>query len=1182
MNELSPVIAAGAEPAVSSDENRPAGRVDAVLLANAPEGLEAVYLASRLRRGRASTILHIARDRPRMSFIANLVRFFAPEIEIVSFPAWDCLPYDRISPNTAIMAERLRALARLAAGPGEKPRLVLTSANAILQKVPPPERVRAAHFRLEAGARVDRDALVAYLERNGYHRTSAVVEAGDYAVRGGLVDIYPSGLDQPVRLDFFGAVLESLRTFDPLTQRSTGKIAALELMPVSEVLMDTAAAERFKAGYLRQFGAVTGDPLLEAVEAGRSFPGMEHWLPLFHPDLVPLTAYLEDDCEIGLDHLAMDAIRSRAALIGEHYEARLQPPAAGTSFGTTPYRPLPPELLYLDEGGIERTLEPHTRLQFSIFGPPPRPPAGITAVKDLGGHPARDFARERADRSINLFDAIVAHLEELIAAGEKPLIAAYSEGAAERLKQVLADHGFDRLTRVQRWTEVPKVAGAAIAVLPLERGFRTRTIHILGEHDLFGDRLANVPKRSRRAADKFIQDVTALSEGDIVVHAEHGIGRFEGLVTLEIGGAPHDCLKLVYQGGDKLFVPVENLDVLSRYGHADQEVVLDKLGGVGWQARKAKVKERIKELAEELIKIAAERATRKGTVLDLPPGIYEEFAARFPYEETEDQLAAIEAVLTDMASGRPMDRLICGDVGFGKTEVALRAAFVAAMSGKQVALLAPTTLLVRQHYRLFATRFEGLPVRVAQLSRFVSAREAAEVKKALAEGQVDIVIGTHALLGKGVSFKNLGLVVIDEEQHFGVTHKERLKQLRAEVHVLTMTATPIPRTLHMALGGMKDLSIIATPPVDRLAVRTFVMPADPVVLREAILREHYRGGQTFYVCPRVADQPKLRQDLEKLVPEVKIGMANGQMAAKDLEQVMGDFYDRKLDLLIATNIIESGLDIPTANTLIVHRADLFGLAQLYQLRGRVGRSKVRGYAYFTVPAQKALAETAEKRLSVIQSLDGLGAGFQLASHDLDIRGAGNLLGEEQSGQIREVGFELYNHMLEEAVAALRERQAGEPAEAEAPSEWTPQITIDAAALMPESYIGDIDLRLSMYRRLAHLTTPEELDAFAAELVDRFGKMPPETEQLLQIVAIKQLCRRANVVKLDAGPKGIVLAFHENRFAKPERLVRLIAESKGQMKVRPDHKLVYLRETRSPAERLKAARKLMSDLAQLAA
>ena len=1151
-----------------------------VLLANAPDGLEAAHLADRLRRGLSSTILHVAHDGARLRFIAGMVAFFAPEVEIVEVPAWDCLPYDRISPSAGIMAERLRALGRLAAGPRRGKRLILTTANAMVQKVPPPARVRAAHLRAKAGGRVDRDALLGYLERNGYHRTSAVVEAGDYAVRGGLVDVFPSGHEQPLRLDFFGSTLESIRSFDPLTQRSQGKVAALELMPVSEVLLDAEAVEAFKAGYLRRFGAVTGDPLLESVEAGRVFPGMEHWLPLFHPDLVPLTAYLDGEAEIGLDHLAREAIKARAALIGEHYEARLAPVPPGTSFGAAPYRALPPELLYLDEGGVERELASRPRLEFSHFGPLPRPPAGIARIEDLGGQASRDFAAERANRQLNLFDAIVAYLDELVAAGERPLLAAYSEGTADRLRQVLADHGFDRLTRVERWAEVGQAGGVAIAVLPVERGFKAPDIHVIGERDLLGDRLTAAARRTRKAVDRFVQDISALSEGDFVVHAEHGIGRFEGLETLQIASAPHDCLKLVYQGGDKLFVPVENLDVLSRYGHADQEANLDKLGGVGWQSRKAKVKERIRELAGELIKVAAERALRKGTVLDLPHGVYEEFAARFPYEETEDQLAAIEAVLTDMGSGRPMDRLLCGDVGFGKTEVALRAAFVAAMSGKQVALLAPTTLLVRQHYRVFAQRFEGLPVRVATLSRFVTAKEAAEVKKQVAAGEVDIVVGTHALLGKGVEFKNLGLVIVDEEQHFGVAHKEKLKQLRAEVHVLTMTATPIPRTLHMALGGMKDLSLIATPPVDRLAVRTFVMPADPVVLREALMREHYRGGQSFFVCPKISDQGRLKADLEKLVPELTVAIANGQMPAADLDRVMGEFYDRKLDVLLATNIIESGLDIPTANTLIVHRADQFGLAQLYQLRGRVGRSKVRGYAYFTVPANKALADTAERRLSVIQSLEGLGAGFQLASHDLDIRGAGNLLGDEQSGQIKEVGFELYNHMLEEAVAELRARAAAEPVEAA--TDWTPQITIDAAALMPESYIGDLDLRLAMYRRLASLATPEELEGFAAELIDRFGKLPPETEQLLQLVAIKQLCRKANVAKLDAGPKGIVLAFRENKFARPERLVRLIAESRGQMKVRPDHKVVFLRETKSPVERLRTARKLMGELAQLAA
>ncbi|MFO1039126.1 MAG: transcription-repair coupling factor [Geminicoccaceae bacterium] len=1151
------------------------------LLANAYDGVEARWLADRLTRGQASTILHVARDGQHVSALLPLLRFFAPGLDIVNLPAWDCLPYDRISPTATIMAERLTALGKLAAG--QKPdraRLVLTTANAVLQKVPPPETIAGAHLSIRSGKPIDREGLVGYLERNGYRRSSAVVDAGEYAVRGGLIDIFPSGAVTPIRLDLFGNVVESIRSFDPPTQRSAGKLDRVDLMPVSEVLLDQAAIERFRAGYLRQFGAVSADPLLEAVTEGRTFPGMEHWLPLFHDDLVPVTAFLPETCEISLDHLALEAVKARAAQIGEHYEARLAPPQAGTSFGSSPYRPLPPEQLYLDEGGLERALGSRHRFQFSNFGPPPAKPRGVTEIRDFGAKPSRDFARERADRSINLFDAIVAHLKALVAAGEKPLLAAYSEGTLDRLKQVLADHGFDTLTRIERWSQMREVAVAAITVLPIEHGFVAKGIHVLGEHDLLGDRMTNAARRTRRA-DKFIQDLTTLSEGDFVVHAEHGIARFEGLETLEIGGAPHDCLKLLYAGNDKLYVPVENLDVLSRYGNADSEVVLDRLGGAGWQSRKAKVKQRIREMADELIRLAAERALRKGLALEAPTGVYDEFAARFPYEETDDQLKAIEAVMADLASGHPMDRLVCGDVGFGKTEVALRAAFIVAMCGRQVAILAPTTLLVRQHFRVLSQRFEGLPVRVAQLSRFVTAKEVTEIKKGLADGTIDIVVGTHALLGKGVGFKDLGLVVVDEEQHFGVAHKEKLKQLRAEVHVLTMTATPIPRTLHMALGGMKDLSIIATPPVDRLAVRSFVMPADPVVIREAIMREYYRGGQCFYVCPKIADQAKLREDLGKLVPELKIGVANGQLPAKDLEAVMGDFYDRKLDMLIATNIIESGLDIPTANTLIVHRADQFGLAQLYQLRGRVGRSKVRGYAYFTVSADKKLADMAEKRLQVIQSLEGLGAGFQLASHDLDIRGAGNLLGDEQSGQIREVGFELYNQMLEEAVTALRQEKAGQ-AEDAGSGEWTPQITVDAAALMPESYIGDLDLRLSMYRRLASLTEAEEIDAFAAELIDRFGKLPTETEQLLQIVGIKQLCRRANVAKVDVGPKGVVLAFRENRFSKPERLVRFIAESRGQMKVRPDHRLVILRETKSPTERLKVAKKVVSELAQLAA
>jgi len=716
----------------------------------------------------------------------------------------------------------------------------------------------------------------------------------------------------------------------------------------------------------------------------------------------------------------------------------------------------------------------------------------------------------------------------------------------------------------------------ALAVLGLEGGFETDDVAVVSEQDILGDRLVR-PRRAARRAENFIAEATSLSAGDLVVHVDHGIGRFIGLKTIEAAGAPHDCLELHYAGGDKLFLPVENIELLSRYGAEETAVDLDRLGGGAWQARKARMKSRIREMAAELIKVAAERLTREAPRLAVGHGAYDEFCAGFPYEETEDQETAIAAVLDDLSAGRPMDRLVCGDVGFGKTEVALRAAFTTVMDGKQVAVVVPTTLLARQHAKTFAERFRGFPVHVAQASRLVSSTELARVKKGIADGGVDIVVGTHALLGKSIKFKDLGLLIVDEEQHFGVGHKERLKQLRAEVHVLTLTATPIPRTLQLALTGVRDLSIIASPPVDRLAVRTFVAPFDPLVVREALLRERYRGGQSFYVCPRIEDLAGAKEFLDKNVPEVRVAVAHGQMPAAVLEDIMTAFYDGKYDVLLSTTIIESGLDIPTANTLIVHRADMFGLAQLYQLRGRVGRSKSRAYALFTLPPEKKITAQAERRLKVLQSLDTLGAGFQLASHDLDIRGAGNLLGEEQSGHIKEVGFELYQQMLEEAVAALRAGGAEPIAD-----KWSPQITIGTPVLIPEDYVADLSVRLGLYRRLADLEDEREIEAFGAELVDRFGKLPIEVEHLLKIVAIKSLCRRANVEKVEAGPKGCSIIFRDNSFAEPERLVAYIRDQGPAARVRPDMKVIFFDNWETPEERLKGTTAILRDLAGLAA
>ncbi|MGR3697051.1 MAG: transcription-repair coupling factor, partial [Roseovarius sp.] len=714
--------------------------------------------------------------------------------------------------------------------------------------------------------------------------------------------------------------------------------------------------------------------------------------------------------------------------------------------------------------------------------------------------------------------------------------------------------------------------GLHLAVWPLEHGFEAPNLTVIAEQDVLGERLIRAPRRRR--AENFLTEAQSLSIGDLVVHVDHGIGRYLGLEVVTAAGAAHECLVLEYAESAKLYLPVENIELLSKYGH--EEGLLDRLGGGAWQAKKARLKERIREMADRLIRVAAERALRSAPVIEPEHHAWEAFAARFPYQETDDQLHAIEDVLNDLGSGAPMDRLICGDVGFGKTEVAMRAAFVAAMAGLQVAVIAPTTLLARQHYQEFASRFRGFPVNVRPLSRFVSTAEAAKTRDAMARGEADIVVGTHALLAKGVRFKNLGLLIIDEEQRFGVAHKERLKQLRSDVHVLTLTATPIPRTLQLSLSGVRDLSIISTPPVDRLSIRTYVSEFDSVTVREALLREHYRGGQSFYVVPRISDLPEIEDFLKTQVPEVSYVIAHGQMAAGELDERMNAFYDGKYDVLLATTIVESGLDIPTANTMIIHRADMFGLSQLYQIRGRVGRSKTRAYAYLTTKPRVPLTPGAEKRLRVLGSLDTLGAGFTLASQDLDIRGAGNLLGEEQSGQMRDVGYELYQSMLEEAIAKIKSGQMEGLSEGD--EQWAPQINLGVPVLIPEDYVPDLDVRLGLYRRLSGLETKVELEGFAAELIDRFGKLPREVNMLMLVVRIKAMCKRAGIAKLDGGPKGATIQFHNDKFASPQGLVEFIKDERGLAKVR-DNKIVVRRDWKGESDRIKGAFGIARDLAE---
>ncbi|GHD47816.1 transcription-repair-coupling factor [Thalassobaculum fulvum] len=1148
--------------------------VGRVTIASAPEGLDAVALV-RLARDRGR-VLHVARDDARLAALARTIGFVDPALAVLSFPAWDCLPYDRVSPNGEILSRRVETLAELSAmEAGDGPLVVLTTVNAVLQRVPPRRYFEGASLTLKVGQEMPLDDLLAVFTRSGYGRTDTVREPGEYAVRGGIVDVFPTGMDEPVRLDFFGDELEAARPFDAMTQRTSGKLDRVVFRPVGETLLDDQSIHRFRTGYRALFGAeVASDPVYEAVSAGHRHGGMEHWLPLFHDGMATLLDYV-GEVAVTLDHQVDEVATARFEQIAEYYDARRQMLRAGGAESGGIYRPLPADALYLGPDEWTALLADRPVGALTPFAAPPG-----AAVIDLGAAGGVDFAEARTRGGSAVYDAARDAIAAEVTAGRRVVVAGYSEGSRDRLASLLRDHGVEPIEPVDSMaaTEALPRSTVAAAVLPLERGWRHDNLTVIAEPDLVGERMARPSSRRRRRGEEFLQEVGALEAGDYVVHAEHGIGQYLGLDTLEIGGAPHDCLRLVYAGGDKLFVPVENIEILSRYGSEDSNAQLDKLGGAAWQARKARVKKRLRDMAEGLIAIAAERELRRTEALYPPAGVYDEFCARFPYTETDDQLKAIDEVLGDLASGRPMDRLVCGDVGFGKTEVALRAALVVAMQGYQVAVVVPTTLLCRQHFRGFKERFQGLPIRIEQLSRLVSNKEAAEIRKGIAAGDVNLVVGTHAVLSKQINFNNLGLLIVDEEQHFGVAQKERLKDLRKDVHVLTMTATPIPRTLQMALSGVRELSLIATPPVDRLAVRTFVMPYDGVIIREAILRERYRGGKTFYVCPRVEDLSRVHDRLTKLVPEAKIGVAHGRMGATELEDVMTAFTDGGYDILLSTNIVESGLDIPSANTIVIHRADMFGLAQLYQLRGRVGRSKTRAYGYLTTHPSKVLTPVAKRRLEVMQTLDNLGAGFSLASHDMDIRGAGNLLGEEQSGHVKEVGIELYQELLREAVEAAK---SGEGLEVEE-SGWTPQIAIGMPVMIPEAYVPDLSVRMSLYRRIATLSDEGEIDAFAAELVDRFGKLPAEVENLLKIVAIKRLCRAAGVEKVDAGPKGATLAFRNNDFKNPAGLVAFMQKQAGTVQLRPDHRMVYRRPWDKPEQRVVGLTRLMQELVAIAA
>ncbi len=1155
----------------------------------APDGVASLALLQVAQAGKS--FVYVARDDVRMNLMGDSLARLSPDLRLLDFPAWDCLPFDRLSPQCGLVGRRIETLAQLAAGQETVPTILLTTINAILQRVPPKSYFTDSSLVIAAG-QATRDgetgqalgpaALADYLAGQAYLRTDTVRETGEFAVRGGILDVFPPGQLSPARLDFFGDDVETIRSFDPATQRSTGAIDRLILRPVAEFMMNEATIARFRTGYLALFGATASrDALYESVSAGRSHPGIEHWLPLFHDKMASLTDYCAG-WPVVLDHEGDAAIAARYAQINDFHAARL---AHGNDDAASPYRPLAVDKLYLAEAETEQVFANGKACRLFAFAPLSDKADGPSQAKDRASAPQGQDAGGRAANRLGKVEgnSAVPELAGLVTAErnarKRPIIVGCSSpGAASRLADLLA--AYLGAAALQPITAMDELAPGGFYVMqwPLETGFQTDHLIVVSEPDIFGQRLSR-PQSKRAKGDDFLREVSALETGDLVVHAEHGIGRYEGLTIINSAGGDHDCLHLVYAGGDKLYLPVENIELLSRYGSAGGEAQLDRLGGAAWQARVARIKGRVRIMAEQLIKIAATRYKARAEPLIAEDGSFGEFCARFAFTETEDQLNAINDVVTDLASGKASDRLICGDVGFGKTEVALRAAFIAAMAGYQVALVAPTTLLARQHGKVFVERFAGFPVKIGVLSRMTSSADAKAIREGIATGEIQIAIGTHALLAKSIEFNHLGLLIIDEEQHFGVGQKERLKELRGDIHVLTLSATPIPRTLQMALSGVREMSLIATPPVDRLAVRTFVGPWDGVVLREAVQREMFRGGQVFVVCPRIDDMQRVYDRLTTLAPEARIISAHGRMPANELDQVMTRFADGEADILLSTNIVESGIDIPSANTMIIHRADMFGLSQLYQLRGRVGRGRQRAYAYLTSDPKRLLSPQARRRLEVMQTLDTLCAGFTLASYDMDIRGAGNLLGDEQSGHVREVGVELYQEMLRQAVDAAKSGR-GDAADDDAKPAWTPQINLGLEIRLPEAYVPDLTVRLSLYRRIADLADPQATDVLIAELVDRFGGLPDPVKNLFSVIELKQLCRLANVEKIDAGPKGLSLSFRDNHFSRPDALIGWIAGQSGRVQLRADHRVVVATPLPKPEMQPDACKQVLQELVAL--
>ena len=1103
-------------------------------LGEVPEGSEPL-LINEISENSNNNILIIARDLKRYQQLKDGLEFFLNK-DVLYYPQWDCVPYDRISPNKLITSKRLETLSRLS-NEKNKSKIILTTIQASCQRTLSLDEIKNKFISLKPGEVIDINNLVNFFVSNGYEKTPTVREHGEFSVRGGIIDFY-SPLNKPIRLDLFGNTIDSIKSFDLISQRSLELLKEIFVYPASEIILNDKTIENFRINFNKKFGSQKEKvKIYDSISEGISYPGMEHWLPFFYNQTGSIFDYIDKPI-ILLDHLYDSSLEDFLETVNDHFQSRKDYDDNKLSKVENKYFSIEPSNLYQNKEEYNKNLRSRNCIRISPFKKP-------DAI-NLNGKASSKYSNIKSNRSdSSSYENLKSDILDFTKKNKKIIIACSSLGSSERVSKILINNGIlSNFKNLESFKNIDQ-KNIYLTVLNLNSGFHFDDYIFISEQDIFGEKFYR--PRIIRKAENFIREISSVMPGDAVVHVDHGIGRFENLSTLEINNAKHECLLIKYANDDKLYLPVENIEVLSRYGSDISDEMLDKLGGISWTTRKENLKKKIKFLAEELISVAAKRQLSKAEMFNVPEDFYEEFCSRFSFEETNDQLNAINDVLNDLEKGLPMDRLICGDVGFGKTEIALRASFLAAMSGKQVSILAPTTLLARQHYETFKERFKGFPINVFELSRLTPKKDS--VIKSINSGSCDIVIGTHSLLGEKINFSDLGLLIIDEEQHFGVKHKEKIKKLRDNVHVLTLTATPIPRTLQLAMTGVRDLSIIASPPIDRRAIETYVFPNDPLVVKEALLRERHRGGQSFYVVPRISDIEDIEEYFKEFIPEINYITVHGQMPSKQIEDRINDFYMGSYDVLISTTIIESGLDIPNANTLIIHRSDMFGLSQLYQIRGRVGRSKVKAYAYLTYKEHKKLGKKALKRLEVLQSLDSLGAGFNLASYDLEIRGSGNLLGEEQSGQIKEVGIELYQNMLEETIDELKNTT-----QKSKNNQWSPKISLPLSILIPEDYISDLTIRMEIYKRLSSIILEEEIDEIAAELIDRFGSLPEEVETLIDTIGLKNLCKKTNIEKIDCGNNGFLISFKNNTFSNPAELIKYINNKKNYISIRPDQRL----------------------------